>query len=104
MAGTEIELARHQWDEGRRALRREALDPSSGRLLERELAVLSAELARRLGQVFTLADLVGLYRDSDRWALALLLEELGESVALHAATVADAAFELHSRRASDYTP
>ena len=104
MSATEIELARHQWDEGRRALAREAADPARARLLERELLVVSAALARRLGQIFTLAELTRAYADADHWTLALLHEELGTAAPADAATVTDAAFELHARRASDYTP
>lgn len=100
----DTELARHQWEEGRRALERAAADPRGARELPRQVAIVSAELSRRLGQVFTIADLVGLYGGADRWAPALLHEALPDEVPTHASSAVDAAFELASRRARDYVP
>jgi hypothetical protein len=98
------ELARFQWEEGRRALGREADDRVAFRELRRQVELVEAELSRRLGQVFTLADLVRVYGDADRWAPALLHEAFGDAATLRASTAVDTAFELHSRRALDYTP
>jgi hypothetical protein len=99
----EIELARHQWEEGRRVLQAAGSDPASAALL-RQVGIVSAELTRRLGQVFTLAELVALYEGADRWSVSLLHEALPEEAPAHVSAVADAAFELHSRRALDYAP
>ena len=100
----DIELARHQWDDGRRTLQRAGSDSVAARALQRQVDIVSAELARRLGQVFTLAELVRVYEGADVWSLPLLHETLAGEVQLHASTAADAAFELYARRASDYAP
>jgi hypothetical protein len=100
----DAELARHQWEEGRRAFKRAAAEPDGPRELPRQVALVSAELSRRLGQLFTLADLVGLYRGADGWAPALVLEALPDEVPTRVSTAVDAAFELAARRASDYVP
>jgi hypothetical protein len=102
--GVEIELARHQWAEGQRALRRAGADPAAAASLGRQVEIVSAEIARRLGQVFTLAELVGVYRGVDRWALGLIQDALGDEVPSHSSNAADAAFDLYARRASDYVP
>ena len=99
----EIELARHQWAEGRRALERAGSDPASAGRLARQLEVVSAEIARRIGPVFTLAELVDLYGGADRWAAGLINDTLAE-VPSQASAVADAALDLYARRASDYAP
>ncbi len=100
----ELELARHQWAEGRRALQRAGRDPAAADALARQVEILTGELASRLGQVFTLAELAGVYRGADRWSLPLLQEALPEDPPFSAGTVADAAFDQYSRRASDYAP
>jgi len=100
----EIELARHQWAEGRRALERAGADPASSRRLARQVELVSAEIAARIGQVFTLAELVALYAGADRWAAALIHDALDDEAPAQASTAADAAFDLYARRASDYAP
>jgi len=98
----EVELARHQWDEGARALGR--LD--AGSLAEarraRQMEVVTAELSRRIGQVFTLSELTEVYAGADRWSLALIHEQLPEDPVADAASAVDAAFGLYARRASDF--
>ncbi len=104
-ATVQIELARHQWEEGRRTIDRVgSTDPVLARRLARQVELLSAELARRLGQVFTLAEMVGLYASADRWSLDLLGGTFADETPFHVSTVADAAFEHYARRATDYTP
>jgi len=103
-ASMEIELARHQWGEGARALRRASADPAVAAGLARQFEVVNAELARRVGQVFTLAELVAVYQGADRWSLALISDAVPDLPPLQASVVADAAFEFYARRASDYAP
>jgi len=100
----EIELARHQWDEGRRALQIAGSDEAAADALARQVRIVSAELTRRLGQVFTLSELVEVYAGADRWSVGLLDEAFPGQVPTRTSCVADAAFELHSRHASDYAP
>ncbi len=98
----EIELARHQWEEGRRALER------GGPVLERRLAgqvdAVGAELTRRLGQIYSLEALAALYEHADGWAFELLHDALAGETPLEASLVTDAAFALAARRATDYAP
>jgi hypothetical protein len=98
----EVELARHQWDEGARALGRldagSAVEARRGRQME----VVIAELSRRIGQVFTLSELTELYAGADRWSLALIQEELPEDPVAGVSSAVDAAFALYARRASDF--
>lgn len=98
----ELELARHQWEEGTRALRRS--DSSGAVVLERAAAIVTGELARRVGQVFTLSELARVYRGADDWAPVLLGEELEGEVPAGASRAVDAAFDRYARRASDYAP
>ena len=100
----QIELARHQWEEGRRALQRLRADPSLAATLTAQVELVGAELSRRLGQVFTLAQLVEAYRDADRWSAAVLHEALPGEAPAYVSLVADAAFDLYARRAADYAP
>ena len=105
MSGTvQGELARHQWEEGRRALQRLRGDPFLAATLTRQVELVSAELARRLGQVFTLQQLVAVYADADRWSADVLQEALSGETPVYCSVVADAAFDLYARRAADYTP
>jgi hypothetical protein len=103
-AVVEIELARYQWDEGRRALERSRGDRVRYRQLTREVEIVTAALTRRIGQVFTLGELAAVYETADRWVLEAIHEAFPERAPREAATVADAAFDASSRRASDYTP
>ena len=57
----DLELARHQWDEGRRAVERAQADARDYRSLTRRVDVVTAELTRRIGQTFTLAELAAVY-------------------------------------------
>ena len=99
-----VELARHQWEDGRRAVERSRQDRAAYDHLSTQVGVLTAELARRVGQIFTLEELAAVYEGADRWVPEALHEAFPSEVPTQASTVADAAFQLFSRRASDYTP
>jgi hypothetical protein len=103
-AVVDIELARYQWEEGRRALERARRDRRRHGQLTRELEIVSAALTRRIGQVFTLAELATVYETADRWVLEAIHDAFPEQAPSDAAAVADAAFAASSRRASDYAP
>jgi hypothetical protein len=101
-----VELARQHWEEGYRRLLR-AKDPEPGRyarLLE-QVEIVTAELRRRLGKSFTLAELAVAYTRADRWAREAV-EERGATAEwlASASTAADAAFHLYARGARDYRP
>jgi hypothetical protein len=100
----DLELARHQWEEGRRAVERARADRAAYTGLTRRMDAITAELTRRIGQTFTLGELAALYQGSDRWVLETIDEAFPGQRAGDVSTAADAAFDLYARRASDYEP
>jgi len=100
-----LETARAEWDEGHRRLEAYSAEPQLyARLLEQVDAV-SAELARRVGQTFTIAELVDAYAGAERWSR--------DAVADHApapgwprtlSVVEGEAFHRYQRGAVDYEP
>ena len=101
----DIELARQQWNEGRRRV--EAARPDAARYarLHDQVELVTDALRRRVGQTFTLADLARAYVGADEWARALLYDAEPEgSPPPEAAVAADAAFHRYARGASDYAP
>lgn len=100
----QVELARQQWEEGHRRLR----DRPGGRvpapMLEQVEAVTEA-LRRRVGGLFTLAELAQVYEGADVWAREAIADRCPRPGWIRsAATAADAAFYLYSRGARDYRP
>ena len=97
----EVELARQQWRDG---LRRVESSPDSARLIE-QVDIVASGLRRRIGQVFTLAELADAYDGADDWARSLLDDVDPEApLVSEPGTVADAAFHLYARGATDYRP
>lgn len=102
---TELELgtARHEWEEG--ASRIEAARGEGvryGRLLD-QVEVVTAELRRRVGQVYSLAELAAAYADAERWARDAVSERAATpGWARDLATVTAAAFHTYRRGATDY--
>jgi hypothetical protein len=92
-----IQNALFQWEEGERRLR-QAEDPVRWQLENAVEAVL-AELRRRLGSSFTLAELAVLYAGGVDWASELAQSR---SAGTDSAWVVDAAFSRYARQASDY--
>ena len=81
--------------------------PNARRYLELtgQVEVVVNVLRQRVGQVFTLAELAEAYDGVDRWAGAAIEEaDPDESPATEPGTVADAAFHLYARGATDYRP
>ena len=100
----DVHLARHQWEEGRRAVERARSDRGAYAGLNRRIDAVTAELTRRIGQNFTLAELASVYEGADRWVLETIDEAFPDESPGPVSTAADAAFDLYSRRASDYAP
>jgi hypothetical protein len=101
-----IELARQHWQDGyRRLVRTKEREPSRyARLLE-QVEMVTAELRRRIGKSFTLAELAAAYTRADRWAYEVVGEgSSGGEWMSSASTAADAAFHLYARGARDYRP
>jgi hypothetical protein len=101
----DVQLARQQWQEGRRRVERARSDPELYARLYAQVEVVAAELRRRVGQTFTLAQLAEAYDGADDWARAVLDDAREEDAPPpETATVADAAFDLYALGASDYAP
>jgi hypothetical protein len=101
----ELELARQQWADGDRRVEGARGDRRRYARLVAEVELVTAELRRRIGQTFTLQELADAYPHADRWARDAIDDADPEAPpALDAGTVADAAFHLYSRGASDYVP
>jgi hypothetical protein len=101
----DVELARQQWEDGRRRVERARSDPRAYARLNAEVELVAAELRRRVGQTFTLDELAAAYDSALDWARDILHDVRPEDgPPPDTPTVADAAFHLYARRASDYTP
>lgn len=93
----DVELARQQWQDGTRRI------AGNGRLLQQVETVVDA-LRQRVGQVFTLQELADQYDRADDWARDVVDDAFPDDPPAEAGTVADAAFDVYSRGASDYRP
>jgi hypothetical protein len=93
----ELELARQQWQDGARRV------AGNRRLLEQVDHVVAA-LRQRVGQVFTMQELADQYDRADEWARDVVDDAFPDDPPAEAGTVADAAFDVYSRGASDYRP
>jgi len=100
-----LEATRHEWEQGHRRLEAAAGDRRRYRQLLDELELVLGELRRRIGQTFTLDELVAAYADAERWVQAALAERDAEpGWPARLTTVQDAAFHVYSRGAVDYRP
>jgi hypothetical protein len=99
------EHVRHEWEQSARELEEHADDRRLYTRLLEQVEVVTAELRRRVGQTFTLAELERAYRDADRWA-ADAFGEASDAAAWPPtlATVVGAAFHAYARGATDYRP
>ena len=102
---TTVTTARLEWEEGHRSFESEVRDPGRAAVLYGQRDVVLEELRRRAGSTFTLADLLAVYVESERW-LSEVIEERAPSRgwATTASVAGDAAFHVFSRQALDYTP
>jgi hypothetical protein len=101
----DVDLARQEWVEGYRRLPELTRDPVSSERIHAEIEAVTAELRRRVGATFTLAELAAAYAHSDDWVADAIGERVEHRSWLRTATVAaDAAFHLYSRGATDYVP
>jgi hypothetical protein len=101
----DVELARQQWEDGRRRIDATAGDRARHQRLLEQVDVVAGGLRQRVGQVFTLEELANAYDGADEWARALLDDaDPDASPVAEPGTVADAAFHLYARGAADYRP
>lgn len=95
-----LENALFQWEEGWR--RFQAIDdPRARRLADRMIAAIRDELRRRIGATFTAAQLADLYGSGTDWCLQVAID-VAPAAEGDAQSLADAAFWLYLRGASDF--
>ncbi|HEV8460048.1 MAG TPA: hypothetical protein VGQ38_05005 [Gaiellaceae bacterium] len=100
-----IELARQHWLDGNRRIEATRSDRTRYAQLQRQVDIVVGALRKRVGQVFTLAELADAYDGADEWARSLLDDVDPEAPpATEPGTVADAAFHAYARGAADYRP
>jgi hypothetical protein len=92
------ESARQEWEEGYRRIQSTRDDRRRYRALMADVDRVRDELRRRIGQTFTTGELAGVYHDADSW-MRDVVEQPRELPLVGAA-----AFHLHARGATDYTP
>lgn len=104
---TSLIAARQQWEEGRRRLADEGLDTARARHLGLLVDAVFAELRRRIGQTFTLAELAEAYPRAEDWVRDVIIRSApprSRAGIRDTALVQDAAFALYAQGASDYRP
>jgi hypothetical protein len=102
---TPAELVRQEWADGYRRLEAERDNRGRYRTLHAQVEAVTEQLRRRVGSVFTLAELAAEYRRSESWAREAIAElpppaQWPPGVSL----ATDAAFHLYARGARDYEP
>jgi hypothetical protein len=99
------ELVRQEWADGYRRLEAERDNRTRYRTLHAQVDAVTEQLRRRVGSVYTLAELAAEYRRSEAWvcdAIAELPPPARWPPGVSLAT--DAAFYLYARGARDYEP
>jgi hypothetical protein len=106
MSSPGLEIARMQWADGSRRLAqlRETTTAREREDYERVVVAIVAELARRVGQTFTLEELARAYEESGDWARDVALRMTSRVAAQDLSVVGDAAFDRFSRGAGDFRP
>ncbi len=100
-----IEIARHEWREGTRRLEAAREEPPRYRQLLELHGLVVDELRKRIGQTYTLEELVAVYAESDRWGREVLDERTSApGWPRDLTTVLEAAFDTYQRGAIDYEP
>jgi hypothetical protein len=99
-----LETARQQWQDGHRRFAEESREPARRLRLLGQLEVVTAELRKRLGTTFTLSELVDVYARVEDWAREALAEHAAPGWPRDLTLVADEAFHLYARGATDYRP
>jgi hypothetical protein len=101
----QLELARQQWQDGNRRVEAARADHGRYVQLTGQVETIVAALRSRVGQIFTLTELAEAYDGADAWTGDVLEEaEPDAAPANEPGTVADAAFHLYARGATDYRP
>jgi hypothetical protein len=100
-----VENARLEWEESSRRLRAEAGDRRRYEGLLAQVDAVTAELRRRIGLTFTLAELASEYARAERWSReAVETVDPAPGWPRTLTLVEGAAFHEYARGAVDYTP
>jgi hypothetical protein len=100
-----IDIARREWEDGHAALEAARHDRARYERLLPLVEVVLAELRKRVGQTFTLAELARAYTDADRWAREAVADaKPPRGWPRELALVTGAAFYAYARGAVDYRP
>lgn len=100
-----LEVARQEWEEGCRRLEAAREDEQRYHELVDLLELVLDELRKRIGQTYTLAELVTAYGEAEGWAREVLEERASTPRWPRELTlVVAAAFDAYQRGAIDYEP
>jgi hypothetical protein len=101
----DVELARRQWEDGRRRIEAVRSDARRYRTMLDQVEIVSDELRKRVGQTFTMSELADAYAGADDWARhAVDGADSEEPPPSDLPAVAGAAFDQYARGATDYRP
>ena len=102
---TAVASARLEWEEGNRRFEEAVRDPAARDRLYAQVEVVSQELRKRLGSIFTLEELAHAYLSAEHWARQAVAERAPTPGWPRTAALAeDAAFHAYARGAIDYKP
>jgi hypothetical protein len=100
---TQLEVVRHEWEEGSRRLEACRDEPRRYEQLLGSVDLVLDEVRKRIGQTYTLSELAAAYDESERWARDVLSERAtAPGWPRDLTTVLAAAFDVYQRGASDY--
>jgi len=106
VSSVDVALARHQWEEESRRLEatRET-QPDLYLELVRLVEIVTSELRGRIGQTFTLDELVSAYERAEDWSrMAIAESEPPPGWPRYLSVVVDTAFQAYARGATDFEP
>jgi len=100
-----VEHARQEWEQSARRLEEEASDPARREQLLQQVDAVGAELRRRVGETFTLAELVRVYESAESWTREAVAEASPPPQWITTLSLVEgAAFHRYARNAVDYSP
>jgi hypothetical protein len=100
-----IQTARHDWERAASELEAQSKEPRRRQQLLDAVDAVTAELRARVGQTYTLEELVDAYGESDRWGRDAIWERAPyDGWPRDVALAVDAAFHAYARGAVDFEP
>jgi hypothetical protein len=98
-----LTLVRQEWEEGDHRLEDERSDRRRYERLLEQVAIVTDELRKQIGQTYSLTELASAYRDAERWAREAVEERApAAGWPRDLALVLAAAFYAYQRGAVDY--